>query len=431
VTKPASRNSSPRNLSRRKTTASVPGPNRNRSAPDSQQHDYTRWPYPYAIDRERPISWHPTSLDQYPEYPYCGYQNPTSTADFSGTPFTTTEVNGLITPMSLPLPNEPQIQEIITPLEESSLQDYEQQYACLNQLNTKSNNPYMMFNNDGPMFPSEFLPHGHYSWLQPPPYGDHQQSSSFLIPRVETAPASPDLLPIQSFNDTDNLNMAPLALSTSTLNLSTSTSNSNSGQEELVGMGLYDSPVDVQSSTSWFRNGTGRQVSMAGGRPSLGKGLKLEESFEPLSLGVEDGDGDGDGDDTGHEEEDDDDDDDDNDNDDCDYGGLTSLSNSTNNSNYSYNHNLNIMPRIPTRAAAATTTNAAPNLANHSFFFEHEHDDLGSSGYGLNLNSNSSAPTASTSNADYTNMNTNYGWTSSSATSSAGNNNNHSYYGWI
>jgi len=56
-----------------------------------------------------------------------------------------------------------------------------------------------------------------------------------------------------------------------TLSLDNGCSGSKDDAEELVGMGLYDSPAEVQSSSLLF-NGFSRS-----GR----KVLKLEESFEP------------------------------------------------------------------------------------------------------------------------------------------------------
>ena len=114
-----------------------------------------------------------------------------------------------------------------------------------------------------------------HSWLdhaqekvEPYPFAVHGQpvllQSSWLpnqagtIPNVPTAPSSPICPPLPN-----------IALDTLSLGNKTSPSRADAG--DLVGMGLYDSPAEVQSSSLLFGgfSGSGR------------KSLKLEESFEP------------------------------------------------------------------------------------------------------------------------------------------------------
>ncbi len=79
-----------------------------------------------------------------------------------------------------------------------------------------------------------------------------------MMPHVPTAPSSPDCPPLQNIR-------------LDTLSLGNNSRKSRSDLDELVGMGLYDSPAEVQSSSLLFSGFPGK------GR----KGLKLEESFEP------------------------------------------------------------------------------------------------------------------------------------------------------
>ena len=173
----------------------------------------------------------------------------------------TTSVNGLVTPMSYPIPNEPQIQELITPLEELSAQEAAAQYSSVPYQyqywlapKVGKDQVYAMDN----MFPQQqqTMPQ---TWQYDPQY---------LSTDVPTAPSSPTFLPIQG-----GLDASPLSLATQHLPPGTE-------GEELVGMGLYDSPADVQFSNllSGGRDGTGRKRS-----------LKLEESFEPPHENVDAG----------------------------------------------------------------------------------------------------------------------------------------------
>lgn len=166
----------------------------------------------------------------------------------------TTAANGLVTPMSYPLADEPQIQELITPLEELSAQEIGPHYPS-----TAYEYPYWMVPDMGKqqiyamdhMFPQQqqILPS---TWQ----FNPHLNTSD-----IPTAPTSPTFLPIQGGVDA------------SPLSLDTHHPPGKPEGEELVGMGLYDSPADVQSSSLLF----------GGGLYGMGrkKSLKLEESFEP------------------------------------------------------------------------------------------------------------------------------------------------------
>ncbi|RMD41956.1 hypothetical protein DV735_g3183, partial [Chaetothyriales sp. CBS 134920] len=240
VVKPTSRNGSPRHVGRRSTTTNVPV-TRTRSVLDQQRSN----PYLTSTPNRntRPLSWHPNSqMDlNFSNQEYLmnmTYQPYFQPYTFHGT----TLANGLVTPMSYPVLNEPQIQELITPLEELSAQE-------------GAGYPTHSYNN-------------YQNWAQPELPKDQMKMMDHMCPPTEpqpmwqwshqnstldppTAPSSPDFLPIQGGFDTRK----------------------EEEGEELVGMGLYDSPAEVQSSSLLFGGSFG-----AAPKP---KSLKLAESFEP------------------------------------------------------------------------------------------------------------------------------------------------------
>lgn len=82
---------------------------------------------------------------------------------------------------------------------------------------------------------------------------------------VQTAPSSPDCPPSTGMDG---------------LSLGTTDPQAKDSGEELVGMGLYDSPAQVHSTSFFFEGSTVAQR----------KSLKLEESFEPTEREEEDDD---------------------------------------------------------------------------------------------------------------------------------------------
>ena len=198
VVKSGSRNASPRHNGRRRTTSNAPI-SRTRSLLDRQrpnsQHQSSHQ------QQGRPLSWHPKS---YPESTYSG-QGIVAEMPFSSYPLSiygTTSVNGLVTPMSYPIPNEPQIQELITPLEELSAQEAAAQYSSVPYQyqywlapKVGKDQVYAMDN----MFPQQqqTMPQ---TWQYDPQY---------LSTDVPTAPSSPTFLPIQG-----GLDASPLSLPT-------------------------------------------------------------------------------------------------------------------------------------------------------------------------------------------------------------------------
>lgn len=214
----------------------------------------------YAAPRSsqsRPLSWHPNSFNDInlDIADHQQQQQQQIVFDQSFSQFTTATVNGVVTPMAYPMIDEPQIQELITPLEELTAQEAEFNYG--NPLDT--NQYWIPQSRKSSSYP--FNPGPQSQALQP----YWQWNNQTIVPNVHTAPSSPDFLSLQNdFNRTDSRRDEP--------------------KDELVGMGLYDSPAQVQSSSFLFDRGA---------HPTnVRKSLKLEDSFEPAPES-EDGDADG------------------------------------------------------------------------------------------------------------------------------------------
>lgn len=214
------------------------------------------------INQERPLSWHPTSYEQPIEFSHFQHVNFFPQFDFSTSPFNTAEINGLITPTSAPVLNEPQIQEYITPLEDCSPLSYPNvpfDYAYPPKHGTYYVPEQSYLAEEMAYVPDQSLYGSQY--YMPQIYQTQPAHCSHL--NIDTAPPSPALLPIQNFNNDGST--SPFLLGSPRVE-----------KEELVGMGLYDRPQDVQSSTLFSG-----LASMAALTAGMGKGLKLEESFEP------------------------------------------------------------------------------------------------------------------------------------------------------
>ncbi|KAL2429717.1 hypothetical protein ABEF95_010039 [Exophiala dermatitidis] len=263
VVKSGSRNNSPRVRRRKTTTAgTVPSPAKSfvehlRNSVQTQQ-----W-HPSERPLSRPVSWHPTPVED---------NSIPSTAPVTGQDpcswnFSTAQINGLVTPVSYAAFHEPQMEEYFTPLEQLP--------------EPAMGFPYGSQPLGEQTWPSHYLPqthHGSFSMLsQHAAVEPSWQCNQHPGPaQVQTAPNSPE-----------TLQMPSLDLGT----LSLASTGDIEDDQELVGMGLYDSPAEVQSST------------LFGGIPSGRKTLKLEESFEPTDLNGEDDDAGGEEDADGQEEE--------------------------------------------------------------------------------------------------------------------------------
>lgn len=193
--------------------------------------------------QSRPVSWHP---NMYTDFNFTA-PNPTffmDTNDVYQQPnfYSTATVNGLYTPLCQPVVDEPQIQELITPLEGLTAEEMSQQY-------------------DGDALSYQYWMPQHMAKQQYPAmdymFPQPVQQPSWMWQDLPTAPSSPSFLPIQG------------AVEASPLDLNTRNLPQKFEGDELVAMGLYDSPAEVQTSSLLF-GGSGRKRS-----------LKLEESFEP------------------------------------------------------------------------------------------------------------------------------------------------------
>ena len=246
VTKPPSSGNSPKKNSARRSTLSFGyEPSRTASGPCSenwQTYSNTVSGNLQVTSRSRPISWHPTShliqhpspMEQFSYFPQHDLASTSSTLQ----PFTTTQVHGLITPLSQPCYDEPLSNEIFPALDD--FQQYEDPYAFLDEF---SGAPEWVISSP---YANDCVENGNHHNSQPTPIQQYMMS---------TAPPSPQT------TMTEEERQPPALLS-----------RIKSATEELVGMGLYDPPSPHVTSM---------MESRRSGSLSLGKGLKLEETFEP------------------------------------------------------------------------------------------------------------------------------------------------------
>lgn len=235
---------------------------------------------------------------------------------FLTNPFATTEVNGLVTPLSLPSSADSCFNEGYTPLEEMQTQHQDCAYSFPKQVGYSN-----------AFWPRQYDLAPQYPTYQPPLYRDTYHADRNMpftyAPALDmytgTAPPTPDFLAV---SDEAVLNSAkPMALV-------------QSKDEVLVGMGLYDGP-SPPNSTALYGN-----IIAIPNRESAGKGLKLEETFQPSN------------------EEDDEDDDDSNC--DCDEDQEAFLSAPT---------------HQPSLLGDSLGVPEVATFANQSFFFDNEADE--------------------------------------------------------
>ena len=175
---------------------------------------------------------------------------------FLNDPFTTTQVNGLITPLTQASSGESCYNETFTPLDEMQLQCIDNTYPFPDQ--TGYNPSWIPQNN----------PAQHDPARQPSMYsGTHMMHRQMPFTYVSapdtytgTAPPTPDFLPTSTYGyggeEGPQITREP-------------------DGEVLVGMGLYDAPSSPNSNAL-----SGGQIALPH-RTSAGKGLKLEETFQP------------------------------------------------------------------------------------------------------------------------------------------------------
>jgi hypothetical protein len=213
------------------------------------------------------MSWHSTGLEQA-DYQFLpsNSQFPINlpSSYFLGPSSTTCEVSGAITPVSHPFVGEPFVQDAFTPLDDMSSHDFDRRYAFLNEFSADKDDFYQsQYASQYPgtidsfyQFPAGFCeapkqPECHFQQLG------------------ETTPPTPEGGPFKSSTE---------------LHGDGFTAGVDQGTEDLVGMGLYDTPSPLASflSDPW-------DIPI---RPALGKGLKLEETFQPTTTDDDDDEGD-------------------------------------------------------------------------------------------------------------------------------------------
>ena len=255
-----SRNQSPKRLLRRRTTTA--GTYGHPKLPSSDQIAQQNYPSQLSFDQGRPLSWHPSTYEQ--PIDFSQYQDVSffPQFDFSNSPFNTAKINGLITPMTAPVLNEPQIQDYMSPLEDYSPSAFPTVPFAYEYPPKESTYllPEQQYHVQEQVYVPQSVSYGNQFSI---PQMYQTQPSTYSQLNIDTAPPSPSLLPIQNF-DTDR-STSPFLLGSPRVE-----------KEELVGMGLYDRPQDVHSSTLF--NGATTMAALTAG---IGKGLKLEESFEP------------------------------------------------------------------------------------------------------------------------------------------------------
>ncbi|KAL9109846.1 MAG: hypothetical protein Q9227_005549 [Pyrenula ochraceoflavens] len=182
----------------------------------------------------RPISWHPSSQHSFQTNPSVqSYEHSYPQTNMYNAPgYITTEMHGLVTPMSYPFPGEP-FQSDTFPFLDAPQQDY-----CTPQEEVARHLQ---------VGPAQSLPWSsqtcgiNYATSQE---GYPQSRNGCLTfqnqPQV-TAPPTPDFLPIQNFPSPEPVEDA----SSSSFLLGSKPSGT-----ELVGMGLYDLPSSTQRTKS-------------------------------------------------------------------------------------------------------------------------------------------------------------------------------------
>lgn len=171
-------------------------------------------------------------------------------------PFTTAEVNGLITPLTQPSSGGSCYNEGFTPLEEMPIQNLDNTYSFPRQAGPHAF--WLPQHNVAPICPKQHPPM--YRDAYATDYGMPFTCAPGLDMYTGTAPPTPDLLAMsnEAVVEGGNSLAAP-----------------QSDDEVLVGMGLYDGPSPPSSSALF-----GNQIALPH-RGSTGKGLKLEETFQP------------------------------------------------------------------------------------------------------------------------------------------------------
>lgn len=200
-----------------------------------------------AYPRSRPMSWHAALFNDHQQFqalqPYLEPQQHNTFAN-------TIVAHGLPTPNSFPVVDEgsldcPNI--LLDHMNTQMMSNFPDCYQYINSYTDGSEtNPFYFTSGASTVFFDDSTGQTSAPW----PCFLEEVSHD-----IQTAPVSPDFLPVPDLGDTFDIAYVDRV----------------PDQDELVGMGLYDSPADVQSNSLLF----------GGNLPARRKSLKLEESFEP------------------------------------------------------------------------------------------------------------------------------------------------------
>lgn len=206
----------------------------------------------------RPISWHPSTQHNFQPSAIETYSNSHMPVELNmGPAYTTAEINGLITPLTYPHPDEPFHQGEAFPFLDEHINPLDQvnPVACYTDPNNTGAQSYM----DAPYHFGSRTSREPFCYTASSPL---DYTISPIRRQQTTAPPTPDFLPIQSFAKSPSVQclraVSPGAGETEnagSLLFQAAPSSSN----ELVGVGLYDLPSPTD-------------------RP---KCLQLEQSFVP------------------------------------------------------------------------------------------------------------------------------------------------------
>ena len=216
----------------------------------------------------RPVSWHPSSMASIHRRPGSMYDTPFR----HSLAYQTIAVNGMPTPMTQPDSSSEIPADAWFSLD-NSLSSYQPSTAYNRydqtglRLDTSIHNDYSV--DQGTQYSLSALPTSEDFPSFCADYSTQAWTESLSQLSAYTAPPTPDLLPIQN---------PPMG------NWQSDHADSHTlprkDSKELIGMGLYDRP-DGSSLLSGSLTDSHTSLLMSERHSSLGKGLKLEETWEP------------------------------------------------------------------------------------------------------------------------------------------------------
>lgn len=266
MSKPSSATNSPQNFQRRRATTSQSIPRRRPNFYQQCLQVPLQDAEEERIDSQasvRPFSWHPSSVATQQQRPqsYCVAPSRNSLQDYPSFP-----ASGIPTPLTHPelglqLNSRPwyDTEDASSLYQQSS--DYDVYGPNDLTINTSMQdgyftNPYIQYSS------STNQSSEGYAVFSPMQYPTSAWTSTLSTLSTQTAPATPDFVAIEESRNQNDLPTLPRKES-----------------DELIGMGLYDVPDRHSWSLDSIMDGP---TSLLATRPlSMGKGLKLEETWEP------------------------------------------------------------------------------------------------------------------------------------------------------